>query len=78
MRRKASSEGFAADGTPFNNRHRELGQALKRLDNTLDAGKLFHPVMREILLLESIGLNASEVSAVLATQKDSYNYDRVI
>ena len=42
-RRKAGSEGFAACGIRLNKCYRELGQALKRLDTTLDAGKLFHP-----------------------------------
>ena len=55
----------------------ELGQALKRLENSLDAGKLYHPVIRGILLLENSGLNGSEVSAILATQQSSYDYDRV-
>ena len=57
---------------------RGLGQVLKRLDNTLDAGKLFHPVIRGLLLLGNSGFNRSEVSAVLATQENSYEYDRVI
>ena len=50
----------------------------RQLDSTLDAGKLFHPVTRGILLLENSALNGSEVSAVLATQENSYEYDRVI
>ena len=78
MRRKAASEGFAGYEIRFNMYYRELGQALKRLDITQDAGKLFHPVIRGILLLENSGLNGSEVSAVLATQENSYEYDRVM
>ena len=74
MRRKASSEGFAVYGIRLNKRYREPGQALKRLDNTLGASKLFHPVIRGILLLENSGLDASEASAVLATQENSYDY----
>ena len=41
----------------------EFGQALKRLDITLDASKLFHPVIRGILVLGTSGLNGSEVRA---------------
>ena len=78
MRRKAGSESFAAYGIRFNKCYRELGQLLKRLDITLDAGKLFHPVIRGILLLENNGLNGSEVSAVLATQENSYGYEAVM
>ena len=73
MKRKIGSEGFAADGIRFNKCYREMGQALKRLDKTLDTGKLFHPVIRGILLLENSGLNGSEVSTVLATQENSYD-----
>ena len=78
MRRKIGSEAFAACGIRFGKCFRELGQALKRLDHTLDAGKLFHPVMRGILLLANSGLNGSEVSAVLATQENSNDYDRAM
>ena len=49
-----------------------------RLDNTLDASKLFHPGDHGILLLGYSGLNGSDVSAVLTTQENSYDNDRVM
>ena len=70
VRRKAGSEGFAAYGIRLTKCRRELGQALKRLDITLDASKIFHPGIRGIQLLEKNGLVRSEVSAFLATQED--------
>ena len=78
MKRKIRSKGFAACGIRFNKCYRELGQALKRLDGTKDGGKLFHPVITGIHLLENNGLNGSEVSAVLATQENNCDHDRVM
>ena len=76
MRRKVVSVGFAACGIRVNKRYSELGKALKHLDVTLGAGKLFHAGIRAILLLENSGLNGSEASAGLATQENSHEYDR--
>ena len=43
----------------------------------MDAGRLFHTAIRGNLLLENSGLNGSEVSAILATQVNSYEFERI-
>ena len=47
-------------------------------NNELDTAKLFHPVILGILFLENNDLNGSDISAVLATQNNNYEYARVL
>ena len=78
MRWRTGSEGFMACSVRCNKCYRELGQALKRLANSLDASKLFHHTISGILLVDHSGLNGSDVGAVLTAQQNSYDYDRVM
>ena len=57
--------------------YKELGDALKTIDDSIEPGNLIHPVLQGLMLLHNTGLDPTEQAAVWATTGNQLNFPEV-